>query len=163
MEELGDAAIAERLAHLLAELLARGLRIAALDDTEAPLEDALHDAERRPVLAARPSEGADVTVPVAHAGEELVHEPRLADARAAEDGDDLGRLGGERPRESLVEFAELEAAADERRKQREQERITKATAEAEAAEAALMAGKALGADGGSASPGGTAEAAGESP
>jgi hypothetical protein len=56
-----------------------------------------------------------------------------------------------------------EAAADERRKQREQERIAKATAEAEAAEAALAGGHALAAEGEPATPEGAAEAAGESP
>jgi N utilization substance protein A len=56
-----------------------------------------------------------------------------------------------------------EAAADERRKQREQERIAKATAEAEAAEAALAGGSGLLAEGESAAPEGAAEAAGESP
>jgi N utilization substance protein A len=56
-----------------------------------------------------------------------------------------------------------EAAADERRKQREQERIAKATAEAEAAEAALTGGSGLLAEGESAAPEGAAEAAGESP
>ena len=63
--------------------------------------------------------------------------------------------------ERRAAFAE-EAAADERRKQREQDRITKATAEAEAAEAALTADKALAVDGEPVSAEGTAEAAGES-
>jgi N utilization substance protein A len=62
-------------------------------------------------------------------------------------------------REALAE----EAAADERRKQREQDRVAKATAEAEAIEAALTADKALATDGEPVSPEGAADAAGESP
>jgi N utilization substance protein A len=69
--------------------------------------------------------------------------------------------------ERRAELAE-EAAADERRKQRELERIAKATADAEAAEAALAAGQVEAVEstvtqGESAAPDGAAETAGESP
>lgn len=89
--------------------------------------------------------------------------------------DDLMEMGGLSAEavDAIVSEAERraalaeEAAADERRKQREQERIAKATADAEAAEAALaVAGGERAAQASSSepgSPGAGPEAAGESP
>jgi transcription termination/antitermination protein NusA len=88
--------------------------------------------------------------------------------------EDLMEMGGlsEEAVEAIVSEAERratlaeEAAADERRKQRELDRIAKATADAEAAEAALAAGEAVESavsEGEPAAPEGAAEITGESP
>ena len=135
-------------------------------DIEIMTQEELDQQIERATVGFGSIEGLDASL-----AERLVGEGFLSyDDLSVIEPDDLMEMGGLSAEavdaivaesERRAAFAE-EAAADERRKQREQDRITKATAEAEAAEAALTADKALAVDGEPVSAEGTAEAAGES-
>ncbi len=114
VQELGHAAVPEGLGDGRAERIARLLGVGAFDDPEACAQDALHDAEGRSVLAARPPVGAHPALALTHPRQELGDQSALADAGAADERDGLGALVGDGATEGLVELAQLRPAPDER-------------------------------------------------
>jgi hypothetical protein len=100
--------------HLPGDLLARQVVAVVLGDTEGvPVE--LHPREQRDRLPVRHAMSRnDADAPGAATLAELVAEPALADARLADEADDLP-LAGERALEALLEHRHLSCPSDETR------------------------------------------------